>query len=169
MSTPPFSTKSSPLSPAGTDIFWKAPMTPEARTIWYKILVGKVPLRHFLRQIGRSTSSLCHLCTTSFKDTLHFQVGCPTKNDVWTSVLGYFFPHLHFSIDCLYTIMTTLTWPSTIWNPSHLLVVIGTTLRCIWIGHWQSSIHNIPFQRQHLVKRAIRETLHILTPLPLDD
>ncbi|CAO3600877.1 unnamed protein product [Absidia cylindrospora] len=82
---PPHSTAASPFDSSGITLFWKAPMTPESRTVWFRILVSKYPRCPYLRQIGRASSSLCHLCNDATKDAIHFLVECPKKQEIWTS------------------------------------------------------------------------------------
>ncbi|SAL96422.1 hypothetical protein [Absidia glauca] len=50
------STTTVKFSKSSIQLFWSAPMQPQARTVWYKILINKAPLQAFLAMIHPSSS-----------------------------------------------------------------------------------------------------------------
>lgn len=142
--------------------FWTLGLDPEARDVWYKVLVGKIPLSSFARRFGRTSSSLCQLCRQEFEDLSHFLVDCPIKKQAWNKVFGFYYPDLVFSSQCLFTSLCKLMIPPIILDETKYLIICGTTLRQLWLAHWAYVMQDIPFSDTTIARKAIQKTALLL-------
>ncbi|KAI8344827.1 hypothetical protein BC941DRAFT_465032 [Chlamydoabsidia padenii] len=109
-------------------------MPPHGRTIWYKALIGKIPLQHLLAKYHPPQSSMCTLCNQP-EDVSHFLYACPSKKTVWNQVLN------NQSIDAFShqvdpaEFLLHLRPHTLIKQHPNLLITRGYTISKIWTHH----------------------------------
>ncbi|KAI8078889.1 uncharacterized protein BX664DRAFT_342997 [Halteromyces radiatus] len=144
--------------------FWVAPMHPEARTVWYKVLIQKIPLQKCVSRFRPPTSSLCVLCHQ--EETIeHFVYSCPLKKTIWDTTLAVNLP-LYFlqPVDFCDFILHLRLPPNTTIH-STLFTSCATTIHQIWCAHWKFKLENKPFH-EHPIVRMINTRIASIHPPP---
>jgi hypothetical protein len=88
--------------------FWKLPLKPEARSLWYRKLFNKVHNNTSVFVFDSSVSPLCSLCYEEPEDSFHFFIACPYKRFIWKRALDLFAPHIEFSASHLSSLVFDL-------------------------------------------------------------
>ncbi|KAI8985421.1 hypothetical protein BDB01DRAFT_721211, partial [Pilobolus umbonatus] len=76
--------------------FWALINTPESRSLWYRIIHGKVYCQKSIALCRTDTSDQCPFCHHVVETIPHLLFECPTKVPIWRIVLSFFAPHLFF-------------------------------------------------------------------------
>lgn len=116
-------------------IFWRCPMYPQARTIFYRSLTKRIPHNALLHIFGTLSSPRCSICHVYEDDRFHFLVGCPRKWTIWHNSLSLLYPTLEFTPRIVYHTLQDLAVPPTMTNIPRYLSVISTILWQIWNLH----------------------------------
>jgi hypothetical protein len=137
------------LAPARVTVFWRSIMLLQARSMWYKALIQKLPTH----QKGIIDSPECLLCRTYIEDMDHLLVTCSVRWAIWVSALSIYYPDLSFvPSDILAAIQLSPT-PSAILNQKRIYTILSTIQWCIWKAYWilwwtnSLSVH-LPFSRR---------------------
>jgi exonuclease III len=130
--------------------FWSAPMSPYARTTWYKILTQKVPLQPLLARLHPQDPRCVH-CHGE-EDLAHFVYLCPKKRPIWEAVLSRHLP-LHFlrPSSHLEFILYFRSPPPSL-PLAQALTLFSTIIHKLWSAHWQFKIHAVPFHEFTITK-----------------
>jgi hypothetical protein len=88
--------------------FWKLPVEPAHRSLWYRLVHKKLYSQTSLSHMNTSTTSAeCHFCSCAVEEIQHLLVRCPRKWAIWIEVFNYYCPHLLFTQDDI----CSLLWP----------------------------------------------------------
>ncbi|KAF9898367.1 hypothetical protein EC991_011452 [Linnemannia zychae] len=73
-----------PLTPAFWATFWKDPIPHNARSVWWRLLINKLPTGvYFHLIIPGKVGVLCRVCLTQAETNKHLLFSCPKKLEVW--------------------------------------------------------------------------------------
>ncbi|CAO3588473.1 unnamed protein product [Absidia cylindrospora] len=66
-------------------IFWHIPIAHSTRTVWWRLLINKLPtkkaMKHYVR--NQEHPELCQICQKAVEDNCHLILGCPLKSSFW--------------------------------------------------------------------------------------
>ncbi|SAM09235.1 hypothetical protein [Absidia glauca] len=130
--------------------FWSAPMSPYARTIWYKILTQRVPLQPLLALLHPQDPTCVH-CHGE-EDLAHFVYLCPKKRPIWEAVISRHLP-LHFiRPSILLDFVLYLRSPPSYLPLAKALTLFSAIIHKLWSAHWNLKIHAVPFHEFTIIK-----------------
>ena len=87
-------------------LFWTMPVSPESRSLWYRLFHRKLYSQSLLSRFDNGlTSSQCRFCSANTEDLQHLFVRCPMKWRVWIDAFNFFSPHLTFTQDDVCSIL----------------------------------------------------------------
>ncbi|KAG1117144.1 hypothetical protein G6F40_003152 [Rhizopus arrhizus] len=110
-------------------LFWTMPVSPESRSLWYRLLHRKLYSQSLLSRFDNNlTSSQCKFCSANTEDLQHLFVRCPMK---WRQFIFV------DNID--------------LWTLSCCVLSV------IWRAHWRFTIDGFPFIDKQLVTRAMSQ------------
>src|SRR6478735_6227606 len=70
--------------------FWKMPVSPESRALWYRLFHRKLYSQSLLSRFDNGlTSSQCKFCSANTEDLQHLFVRCPMKWRVWIDAFNF--------------------------------------------------------------------------------
>jgi hypothetical protein len=150
-------------APKMISLLWKTPMLLQARSLWYRILIRKLPTRYALSSIRIIDSPNCLLCENAFEENqYHFLVGCPHRWKIWRLALRHCYPDLLFvPMDIYMSLCLSTTPPDIILNRSRYLTIISTIQWCIWRAYWDWVFNDVPIHT-HATTSKITTHLSIL-------
>lgn len=125
--------------------FWTAKMPSQGRTVWYKALIGKIPLQHLISKYHPPQSPLCVLCNQS-EDILHFVYSCPYKKQIWNQILREYALDLDHQQFDLANLLIHLRPHTILEHQPQIFTIIGYILSEIWTHHWLWTMHRHPFE-----------------------
>ncbi|KAG0806624.1 hypothetical protein G6F20_010985 [Rhizopus arrhizus] len=132
--------------------FWKLPVEPAHRSLWYRLVHKKMYSQAALSQMTtRTTSAQCHFCSCVVEDIQHLIVRCPRKWAVWIEVFNVYSPHLYFSQDDICSLLWSFKTFHFVDNPE-LWTLCCSVLAHIWRFHWRHIIQGTPFTENTIVK-----------------
>jgi hypothetical protein len=85
---PPVVAPHPPLTPAFWNTFWKYTIPHNARNVWWRLLINKLPSGLFLNSIlpDMVDSPLCRVCQVHLETSRHRPFSCSKKLEVWQGV-----------------------------------------------------------------------------------
>ncbi|KAG0862823.1 hypothetical protein G6F16_012252 [Rhizopus arrhizus] len=159
--------------------FWRFPIHLQARTVWYRVLHGKLATRSTLFKLLPELvdSPQCAVCNLSaIEDTDHFLYDCPPKMLVWKELWPILFSS-QFSASLLKKALFKLEFPdSSLETEIPSAVGIASILLSIWRAHFNLVFNLQPFIPSTVVSLACSVLLtysreHLLqsggSPFPL--
>ncbi|KAG1439645.1 hypothetical protein G6F55_013682 [Rhizopus delemar] len=135
--------------------FWKLPVEPAHRSLWYRLVHKKLYSQTSLSHMNtRTTSAECHFCSCAVEDIQHLLVRCPRKWAIWIEVFNYYCPHLSFTQDDICSLLWSFKTFHSVYNPE-LWSLCCSVLTHIWHFHWRYIIQGTPFIENTIVKVAM--------------
>ncbi|KAI8875092.1 hypothetical protein K501DRAFT_203348, partial [Backusella circina FSU 941] len=114
--------------------FWKIPIAPEAKSLWYRFLFGKMHCRLSVSLFDPSVSPFCQLCGAEHEDILHLVITCHFKIHFWQQDSKRFALFTEFSASRLYELVFGLQRFQLV-NNEALYVFASKVIRSIWRYH----------------------------------
>jgi hypothetical protein len=154
------------LNPQMISRFWKCPMLLQARSLWYRTLIGKLPTKSVLFSMGIGDSPYCRLCSgvLETENQFHVQIGCPTRWHIWTHALAIYYPDLDFDEDDIHsTLRLSSAPPPSILNVNRYFTIISTIHWIIWRSYWNLVFHDTPMKPSAIITNIITQS-NILLP-----
>jgi hypothetical protein len=142
--------------------FWTAPMLPNGRTTWYKVLSNTIPLQHILAKMHPQDPTCIHC--HRHEDLAHFVYHCPAKRPIWEAVLAMYVPLYFLAPTCILDFLLYLRNPPARLPLKRTLTLFSVTLHTIWSHHWQYKIHGVPFQGHRIIRAIVNQ----VRSFPLD-
>ncbi|KAG0935215.1 hypothetical protein G6F32_010480 [Rhizopus arrhizus] len=138
-------------------LFWKMPVSPESRSLWYRLFHRKLYSQSLLSRFDNGlTPSQCKFCPANTEDLQHLFVRCPMKWRVWIDAFNFFSPHLTFTQDDVCSILWSFQQFTFVDN-TDLWTLSCCVLSVIWRAHWRFTIDGFPFIDKQLVTRAMSQ------------
>ncbi|KAI8329980.1 hypothetical protein BC941DRAFT_475953 [Chlamydoabsidia padenii] len=138
-------------------------MNHQARTVWYRFLVQKVPIQRHRIVWDHSSTLLCPICNTNYEDIFHMAVGCSFKQIIWGNITTTYLPP-YLTIHDIYTTITTLTTSTNINNLAQYYITSGTVLHHIWWAHWRCLLYRTTFDLYIITDSIITTLASTLRP-----
>ncbi|KAG1140086.1 hypothetical protein G6F37_013043 [Rhizopus arrhizus] len=138
-------------------LFWKAAMPPQARTLWFRVLNRKLPTRTELYRIGQAPNPICSLCNSRRDSVAHFIVYCPSKWSLWVEILTCVFPSIYISSSDLFKMLCLQQVPSQITDRSKLFTVLAIGQWQIWKAYWNLVIKQVAFEPFNIISTTITQ------------
>ncbi|CAO3588961.1 unnamed protein product [Absidia cylindrospora] len=133
------------LSPRLWHTFWQHPQHLYARTLWYRLLLGKLYCQRSLAHFRPSTTPLCLFCSESPEDLQHMFVTCTSKWTLWQLVCDRLLPGFSITPSTIVSCLFALDFSPNPHLSSTLWLLCGCVIQAIWRHHWAFVIHRIPF------------------------
>ncbi|CAO3588560.1 unnamed protein product [Absidia cylindrospora] len=124
--------------------FWIQPQHLHARTLWYRLILGKLYSQPSLAWIRPLSPASCLFCTGPLEDLPHLFVTCPLKWSIWLQAFEILLPDHSFSQDTILSCLLSLDFPHLPSITPTLWLTCGCMVQIIWRHHWQHVIHNVP-------------------------
>ncbi|KAG0983042.1 hypothetical protein G6F29_005846 [Rhizopus arrhizus] len=138
-------------------LFWTMPVSPESRSLWYRLLHRKLYSQSLLSRFDNGlTFSQCKFCSANTEDLQYLFVRCPMKWRVWIDAFNFFSPHLTFTQDDVCSILWSFQQFTFVDNIG-LWTLSCCVLSIIWRAHWRFTIDGLPFIDKQLVTRAMSQ------------
>ncbi|ORZ06416.1 hypothetical protein BCR42DRAFT_472695, partial [Absidia repens] len=158
--------KYSPFFPSTTwQRFWHQPMDLDARSLWYRLLHGKLYCQKLWSRFQPSSSSTCLFCSHANEDLHHLFLSCPIKWNVWSDVFQAILPQTPLTLPLLQSYIRHLRMPTDPNLHTTIWLLCSSTLQAIWRFHWQKVIHDVPFHTPRIIA-LISHLFARLRPLP---
>jgi hypothetical protein len=152
------------LAPTRLAVFWRSTMLLQARSMWYKAMLQKLPTRLLFHQMGIIDSPACLLCRADIEDMDHLLATCSIRWEIWISALSLYYPDLSFvPSDILATIQLSPT-PSSILNHKRFYTILSTIQWCIWKAYWNFVFDQQPVRLSAILKTVITNVSVLLSP-----
>jgi hypothetical protein len=117
---------------------WNTDMPHNARNIWWRLLIGKLPAGSRLHAFLPDIPIFCRVCENETETDQHLLFSCPKKLDVWQSALSKYVKDQEWTIHMI----ENWFYPSpniiTPLNDVPMFLLLGTILATIWKYHFQS-------------------------------
>ncbi|KAG1459414.1 hypothetical protein G6F55_004775 [Rhizopus delemar] len=114
--------------------FWSLRMFPEARSLCFRFLYGKLHCQLTIVRFNLDVSSACKLCQTPREDIHHLVISCPYKWPVWQEALSRFVPYLKFNPEDIHEILSKMRRYEYVDN-ANLLILSYYVMLFIWRAH----------------------------------
>lgn len=144
------------FSPASWSYFWNLPIAPESRTLWYRLVHGKIRYKLAVSLFDDSVSPICSLCCLDIEDQFHLFVTCPYKFEVWYRVLSRYIPYLDFSEAAILDLLFRFQQFPLVDNLA-LQTLVAKVMRSIWRFHWLYIKENVPFQSDLVIQKVFHK------------
>ena len=142
--------------------FWKCPMPPKARDIWWRGCFKFLPTQKRLNRIlpQRFPTVSCKICPSEVEDLDHFIYDCPKKKQIWNECLSFVAQKINISIKPSFTCSDLLKGTVTSYKVPKakfyaLMVGIAIILRNIWLHHWKEVFDNKIFNSRVLINKIM--------------
>jgi len=150
-----FPIKPSDVTPDVWKKLWSLSISPEARSLWYRIIHHKVHCMKSIAMFRLDASDKCPFCNNLVETIQHLLIECPTKLRIWRLVLSSFAPHLSFDIAHIKSIVYQLKKVDHV-NNTLLLVLVSKIIRHIWRSHWLFVISEVPFRPERIALQIFK-------------
>jgi hypothetical protein len=148
------------LSPAKWKRFWTTDMHLICRTLWYRLLIGKLYCADTLSRSSSARPPGCQFCPSVSESLGHLFVSCPAKWSVWLQTFSFFLPSVSLSHSLATSWILDLSIPdTTTW------MICSCLLQAIWRQHWAHIIHQHPFSPSIIISTVISQ-FSLLRPPP---
>ncbi|KAI9486191.1 MAG: hypothetical protein EXX96DRAFT_473877 [Benjaminiella poitrasii] len=117
--------------------FWSSPQYPNARTVYFRTIHGRIPTQIFLNKFQPEVPLVCTMCGQSNDTIRHFLVDCPKKWIVWQTVLSHYFASDIISPELVYGALRYLHLPEFITNQHAFFTIISTIHWQLWNAYWR--------------------------------
>lgn len=128
------------LSPSGWKAFWSKPLHLSARTIWYRLLLGKLHCQSSRSRFDQSQSRSCKLCFAEEESVDHLFVTCPSKWDLWVHAFVLYLPDRPLSSDLVLRWILDLDLSPNDPSDTTAWLVCSCLIQTIWRFHWAYSM-----------------------------
>ena len=140
---PPAQQPQNQLSASFWKSLWDRKIPHNARNIWWRLLIGKLPSCARLHNIMPTiVAPLCRICEAETETDQHLLFGCPKKLEVWQTALRKYISDQDWTI----VLIENFFYPRPpYFEPQHgvpLFLLLGTILATIWKYHHLSVREN---------------------------
>jgi hypothetical protein len=139
------------LAPPRLAIFWKSSMLLQARSMWYKALLQKLPTRQVIHQMGVIESPQCLLCPNTVEDQDHLLAKCSVRWAVWNQALAIYYPDLSFVPSDIIASLRLSPPPSSILDLKRFYTILSTIQWFIWKAYWNLVFDHHPLRPQTIL------------------
>ncbi|KAF9901454.1 hypothetical protein EC991_006103 [Linnemannia zychae] len=134
---PPMTAPPPPLTAAFRATFWKDPIPHNARSVWWRLLINKLPTGvYFHSIIPEKVSVLCRVCLTQAETNKHLLFSCPKKLEVWLGAMTRYVEERARSADCICSLFFPNPDPVKPHNDVPRFLLLGVILATIWRYHF---------------------------------
>ncbi|SAL96034.1 hypothetical protein, partial, partial [Absidia glauca] len=148
------------LSPQKWKRFWTTDMHLICRTLWYRLLIGKLYCADTLSRSMPASPPGCHFCSSGSESLVHLFVSCPSKWSVWLDTFTFFLPSVSLSHSLVTSWILDLSIPdTTTW------MLCSCLLQAIWRQHWAHIIQQHAFSPSIILPTVISQ-FSLLRPPP---
>jgi len=146
VATMPSTTPRHHLTPRFWTCFWKADIPHRARTVWWRLLINKLPSRKRLHTImpGEFETS-CLICGDEVETDRHMLFTCPKKIQVWRTTLSKHVGDMDFSWEFIELLLYDNHEQILPINNISAIALLATILFQIWKYHFNQIRDDEPF------------------------
>ncbi|KAG9062176.1 hypothetical protein KI688_006508 [Linnemannia hyalina] len=145
---PPMIAPHPPLTPAFWNEFWKNKLPHNARNVWWRLLINKLPSGSFLNSIlpDMVESPICRICQVHMETSRHLLFSCPKKLEIWEGALSRYVEERTWTAD----FVCSLFFPSPeCIEPRDgfpLFLLLGAILATVWRYHFAFVLEGQAFE-----------------------
>jgi len=141
--------------------FWKQKMPHNARNVWWRLLIKKLPSGVRLhRIIPTFVGPLCRICQEGDETDQHLLFSCPRKLEIWQNALT---KHIRTQ-DWTAALIESLCFPNApvveALNNMPLFLLLGSIMATIWRYHHSSIREDTPFDTRQ-VSAAVEQAISL--------
>ncbi|KAI8329153.1 hypothetical protein BC941DRAFT_363075, partial [Chlamydoabsidia padenii] len=144
-------------------LFWHHQLQPQGRTLWYRLILGKLYSNETLSKFGDQASS-CNLCFSPNESIQHLFVSCPIKWDIWLRSFALILPSISITPSTMMSFLWNLDFPSDKNVATTVRLLCACIIQAIWQHHWQYIICDTSFN----VNIALSTVISLFTQLRPD-
>ncbi|KAI8328767.1 hypothetical protein BC941DRAFT_363508, partial [Chlamydoabsidia padenii] len=137
------------LEPSCLSNFWKSSMLFLARSMWYRLVIKKLPTRLLIHQMGHIDTPKCLLCD-EVENWDHLLVGCSVRWEIWEHALGVYYLVLSFTQSDVLQSLQLFSPPFSILGRKRFYTILPTIQWFIWWNYW-----NYVFDQQLICNSTI--------------
>lgn len=131
--------------------FWVNTMPHNARNVWWRLLINKLPSRSRLHAILPTIfEPRCQICKDEDETDSHLLFSCPKKLEVWQGTLTKYIKDQEWTAE----LIESLFYPNTLnlkpLDRIPLVLLISTILATIWKYHFNSIREEVPFDTRQV-------------------
>ncbi|KAG1141760.1 hypothetical protein G6F37_002808 [Rhizopus arrhizus] len=130
--------------------FWPLKVLPEARTLCFRFIYGKLHCQNSVTRFNPDVSGVCRFCLVPNEDINHMLIFCPAKWQIWQEALCRFAPHIEFDHCDIQDILQNLQRYDFVDN-TQLHILCFYILLFIWRAHWRYIFDNVLLSRPQLI------------------
>ena len=155
---PPMVAAPPPLSAAFWTSFWKNKIPHNARNVWWRLLIDKLPSGvHLHSLIPDMVEPLCRVCGVDPETNQHLLFSCPKKLEVWQSSLSKYVEERAWTADYICSLFFPDPDPVKPLHEIPIFILIGTILASVWRYH-----HAFVREDQALEPRMVLATVDLV-------
>jgi hypothetical protein len=142
------------MTPGQWRKFWKTKMKHQVRTVWWRLLIKKLPNQEALRHIrgDQINPGLCKICELYIEDDYHMIYDCSIKPSYWTA--ARYMLDMKTNTD----IWKTLNFKQP--TDKNHMINIGEALYALWTTHWSCIIDNYLWDNTFTLRQLRRQLWH---------
>lgn len=117
--------------------FWREEMPHNARNVWWRLLINKLPSGVRLHAIIPAVvEPLCRICSNGHETDRHLLFSCPKKLEVWQGALTKYVKEHTWTADQVESLFFPRPEKLTPLNNVPTILLLGSVLATIWRFHF---------------------------------
>jgi len=133
---PPMVAPPPPLTASFWSSFWKNKIPHNARNVWWRLLINKLPSGlHLHSIIPDMVEPLCRVCGLNLETSQHLLFSCPKKLEVWQGALSRYVEERTWTADFICSLFFPDPDPIKPLHDIPIFILIGTILASVWRYH----------------------------------
>jgi hypothetical protein len=138
-----------PLTPAFWNEFWKYTIPHNARNVWWRLLINKLPSGNLLHTFFPDEySRVCRICKTHVETSRHLLFSCPKKLEIWQGALTRYVEEGDWTADYVCSLFFPDPDPIKPRDEFPVFLLLGAILATIWWYHFAFVIEGQDFEPQ---------------------
>ncbi|KAG0052741.1 hypothetical protein BGZ90_006406 [Linnemannia elongata] len=118
-----------PLTTTFWSSFWKNQIPHNARNVWWRLLINKLPSGlHLHSIIPDMVEPLCRVCGTSLETSQHLLFSCPKKLEVWQGALSKYVEERAWTADFICSLFFPDPDPDQAFEPRMVLAAVDLAI-----------------------------------------
>ena len=133
---PPMAPAPPPLTPSFWKGFWKESIPHNARNVWWRLLINKLPSGTRLHAIIPAVvEPLCRICNNGHETDHHLLFSCPKKLEVWQGALNRYIEDREWTAAHIGSLFFPQPERHVPLNNIPFFLLLGSILATIWRYH----------------------------------
>ncbi|KAI8363239.1 hypothetical protein B0O80DRAFT_379086, partial [Mortierella sp. GBAus27b] len=131
--------------------FWQMNIPHNARNVWWRLLIKKLPSSARLHAIIPTIAPQCRICKEGIETDHHMLFSCPRKLEVWRGALAKHFQAQEWTADSIKSLFYPQPPAFKTIKEIPKFTLLSSILATIWRYHHQSIREDEPFNSRQVL------------------